>query len=244
MFNPLSVFQLFQWKYDGSGCQYSMVKVCSLVQGYQNNWLFTQYINKNVPANDYYPVRVFVNITYSFMTCSGRVPCSPEFKLLKYVTNSQQPRTTYTNTSLYSGKGIMPDNIVKNTTLSGTKHFYFDMSEEDKGFYLALQDHDEDRGACVTVSRVLVYRHQCRAHVENLVHFPAIQAPVSGTVSVRSECTRNAHHQSISGLVHVCTSEGQWSNAQVACECDVGYYMSDNMCGGNAIVAHVNHLVC
>lgn len=234
------MFPHFQWYYAGVGCENSEVKACSILPRRQDNWLFTQYINKNVPANDSYPVRVFVNITYTFMTCPGRQTCSPEFKLLKYVTNFQQHRATYTNTSLYSKDGIMPDNTVENTTLSGTKRFYFDMREEDKGFYLALQ-HSR---TCVSVSRVLVYRHQCRAHVENLVHFPAVQAPVSGTISVRSECTRNAHHQSISGLVHVCTSEGQWSNAQVACECDVGYYMSDNMCGGNAIVAHVNHLVC
>lgn len=220
----------FQWMYAGLACKQSKVKVCSPIEVHQNNWLFTQYINKNAPANDSYPARVFVNITYSFMTCPGRRACSPQFKLFKYVTNSQQNRTTYTNTSLYSESDIMPDNIVNNTILSDTKHFYFDMSEKDKGFYLALQDYNE--GTCVSVSRVLVYRHECHARVEGLVHFPAVQAPVNGTVLVKSECTENAHYRSISSLE--CTSEGQWRNDQTVCECDVGYYMNDNVCKGKA----------
>ena len=133
----------------------------------------------------------------------------------------------------------MPDNIVKNTTLNGTKHFYFDMSQEDKGFYLALRDYSEDMGTCVSVSRVLVYRHQCRrrSFVEGLVRVPAVQAPVSGAVSVRSECTKNAHHQSTNSLV--CTSEGQWRNDHIVCECDIGHYMSGNKCKGEAQLWHM-----
>ena len=81
----------------------------------------------------------------------------------------------------------MPDNHIVSETSSGTKQFFFDSNTSVAGLFLALTS----VGACVTVSRVLVYHYECPGHDRlstGLERRPATQAPVNGSVSVTPHC--------------------------------------------------------
>ena len=170
-----------QW-YSTGMCENSTVAVCAGGRG--DKWLYIQRINISVPAPDNYPVRVFVNITYSFMTCPEGRDCDHDFELL-----------IARNFGQYTGDGIMPDRHIRDTTASGTQHFYFDVGVDEGGFNLALRS--RRKGVCVTVSRVLVYRHEClgrKQQTAGLTRRPATQAPVNDNVSAIPYCVENSHH--------------------------------------------------
>jgi hypothetical protein len=217
--------------YSGGVCGDSTVAVCSGEPG--EKWLKTQYINKSLPAPDEYPVRVFVNITYT-LTCPGMgsgvgprmmMMCEREFELL----------IAHSKTGDYTGDNIMPTNRIEHsqdTINSITKQFYFDVSEEEDGFFLALKRSHKD--VCINVSRVLVYRHECPGHEKlsvGLIRYPATQAPVNGTVSAMPYCAENSNHSkgSIPDRL-VCTAEGEWMNDGTECECDMGYSRKGDKC--------------
>ena len=195
--------------------------------GSQNNWLFTQYISKALPqtAADTYTVRVYVNITYTFLSCRVRAKCREEFLLQNYITNSEQILTC-SQTSQFSGSAIMPNKIIRKSSNGETSTArYFDVTADQDGFYFAFQDVGSGslRGTCVAVSKLIIYRHECRAQAVGLVRYPATQAPANdtdnGTVTVK--CVPNAYNSS--SLDIKCTSAGYWSSENPICECYVGY---------------------
>ena len=166
-----------QW-YSTGMCENSAVAVCA--GGLGAKFLLIQRISKSVPAPDNYTVRVFVNITYSFMTCPEGRDCDHDFELL-----------IARNIGQYTGDSIMPDRHIRDTTASGTQHFYFDVGVDEGGFDLALRS--RPKGVCVTVSRVLVYRHECLGQPTGLTRRPATQAPVNDNVSAIPYCVENSH---------------------------------------------------
>ena len=206
---------MLQWHSSGGVCEDSAVFVRSEEPG--EKWLKTQYINKSLPAPDEYPVRVFVNITYSSLACSVRM-CDSDFEL----------RIAHNDTSRYT---IMPMSNSPDIKDSDTKHFYFDLTASESGFSLALYINlSHDRGVCINVSRVLVYRHECPEQTVGLTRYPATQAPVNGRESVRPYCANNSHPLNSNSFV--CTAEGEWMNDWTECECDIGYYRNGNKCEG------------
>ena len=203
-----------QWYSAGGACENTAVAVCSGYPG--EKYLDTQVISKSLPAPDEYPVRVFVNITYSFM---GRCPgegqdCDNSFELL-----------------LGTNDGIMPDHRIHDSTPSGTQHFYFDSSPNNDRFVLRLRS--RGGGVCVTVSRVLVYRYECPGHDRQptgLTHRPATQAVFDRNVSVTPHCAENSHHSEFSRPdLLICTPEGSWINDLTHCVCDQGYDNQQNV---------------
>ena len=63
----------------------------------------------------------------------------------------------------------------------------------------------------------------CVAKSEGLVRYPTTLAPVSGSVTVTTQCADNAHGVSSSPSV-LCTSSGSWSGAIPQCQCNTGYH--------------------
>ena len=121
----------------------------------------------------------------------------------------------------------MPDNRIEynSSVSSGTKQFFFDSGTSVTGFFLALTS----REACVTVSRVLVYRYECpgsdRIPPTSLLRRPATPAPASSGQlrHVKPYCAENAHLRDENSTI-ACTSGGRWNDGVVArCECDSGY---------------------
>ena len=190
--------------------------------------LFTQNINKSLPAPDEYPVRVFVklNVTYPFLNCSEERECDGDLEL-------QFRKYTDSNQIFFIQSDISPE---KRTLIRDTiqYHYHFDLSVEVDVFSLTLINREGD--ACVNVSRVLVYRYECPGHEKlstGLERRPATQAPVSGTVSAMPYCVENSHHSDMNGLASLlCTAEGEWMNDGAQCVCDFEYYKVGPMCKG------------
>ena len=136
----------------------------------RERWLWTQYIQKSVPAPDEYPVRVFVNVTVSPSTTSS-INDSLELQIQHADRNESQIQY------------IDKDNPVQ---------FYFDIAKGEDGFSLALKG--PPTGMAI-VSRVLVYRHECQPL--GFARGPVIQAPVNGSVSVVPDCVENSHQSDL-----------------------------------------------
>ena len=204
-------------------CENNTVDLCSGEPG--EKWLRTQHINKSLPTPDVYPVRVFVNITYS-MTCSNETDCESDIELQVGLPNTSQTLMPHAGDYI-----IMPDNHhLLDTTASGTQQFYFDLNEGVDIFVLTLISHSND--TCVNVSRVLVYRHECPQQSIGLTHLPAIQAPISEAVSIFPCCVENSYFssQGRSVLVPQCTAEGKWSNDYEYCYCNMKYFRDGDGC--------------
>ena len=185
--------------------------------------LQTQFINKSLPAPDTYPVRIYIDITYSFTECP-KPGCDVEL----HVENHPKHFS-------FGGNVTVHDNHIQSTNDSsnGTKKFNFDSSTLSTGFNLTLIS----REGCVTVSRVLVYRYECPGHdrqpAVDLGRRPATQAPVTGFVSVTSYCAENSNFTGRPAVrMLMCSSSGDWFGAPLPCQCDVGYSRNGNICEG------------
>ena len=55
----------------------------------------------------------------------------------------------------------------------------------------------------------------------DLVRYPTLLAPVSGSVTIAAQCAANAHKTS-SSLSVSCSSTGSWSGSP-QCQCNSGY---------------------
>ena len=206
-----TIHPYLQWSSQGT-CNGGSVSVCA--GGHREKRLLTQFINKSLPESHTDPLRIYVNVTYSFTDCLGmQQHCDVE--LLRA-----------TNSNGYGSDGIMPDNLIEYTSSvsSGTKQFFFDSSTSVTGFYLALRSRD----ACVTVSRVLVYRYECpgsdRIPPTSLLRRPATPVNVSsGQIRpVTPYCADNAHLRDET-LTIACGSGGRWNDGGARCECNSGY---------------------
>ena len=207
--------------------------MCSTDPG--NKVLFTQNINKSLPAPDEYPVRVFVklNVTYPFLNCSKERECDGDLELRTMMfTDSSQ--------TFYIQSDVLKDNhtLIRDTI---QYHYHFDLREGLDVFRLILIS--REGGACVSVSRVLVYRHECPGQEKlstGLTRRPATQAPVNGTVSAMPYCVENSHHSDMNRLEPlVCTAEGEWMNDRTQCVCDLGFYREGPTCKGNLFTVNM-----
>ena len=177
--------------------------------------LETQFINNSLPASDEYPVRMFVNISYSFSNCSSGVNgCNSFIVFKRFVPHEHGCQS--------SGDGVIPDNRIRNGTTSGTQQFSFNMT---KCSGVSLVAHS--LRVCVAVLRLLVYRYECADHRMGLGHLPATQAPISGTISVIPQCAEHSHP--INNMN--CTAQGKWlGDLNNSCECDLGYLKYHDTC--------------
>ena len=214
--------------------------------GSQDNWLFTQYISKALPqtAADTYTVRVYVNITYTFLSCRVRAYCREEFLLQNNITNSEQQSLTCSRTSQFSDNAIMPSNIIRKSSNGETSTArYFDMTADQDGFYFALQDIGSGnlRGTCVAISKLIIYRHECRPQAVGLVRYPVTQAPADDTDNgkVTAECVPNAHRSS-SSLNVSCGTDGYWGSEIPTCVCNAGYQLGTDARGNQVCEGEIS----
>ena len=213
-----------QWQQGAGGiCRYQ-VRVCGYRQNGvivpQNNWLFTQYINKDFdPSTYHYPVPIQVEITYAGQSCRERNGCNPRFSLLTYITNTPQLPSIL-------GNGFMNRNNYGNnvtidpeqTSVTYREMHNFTLQANEIGFYLAVHDY----GTCLGISRLRVYRNNCRGHQTGLVVYPDAPAPVSGSVNINVTCVNNTVFSSDSDQV-TCNSDGTWSPRNPVCQCSPGF---------------------
>ena len=66
----------------------------------------------------------------------------------------------------------------------------------------------------------------CKEHAVcegKTVDHPNTLAPVSGSVTVTTQCADNAHIFNSTSLNVTCTSNGSWSGETPQCQCNEGY---------------------
>ena len=188
----------------------------------QNNWLFTQHISKNFSSSTFnYDVTIHVMVSFSTPNCRERSGCKPWLNFHHYMTNSVQLPST-------EGSGFMnPTNYVKFAApkppvycfgLPPTIILNFTLPSSSTGFYIAAQD----TGGCITLSRMRVYRANCRAQQIGLILYPDAPAPVSGSARTDITCVENAEVVGSSSVM--CQSNGTWSSQNnPVCQCRPGY---------------------
>ena len=212
----------FQWQQSAGTCQFQ-IKVCGFRQpgATQDNWLFTQHISKSFDANtNNYDVEILVDITYALQSCRSNrnPPCNTRFKLYRYITNETQLPST-------NGSGFMnKDNYVSFGTATPaatgaryTETHRFILQPQQTRFYIAI----EDTGTCVIISRLLVYRHNCKSMQTGLVLYPETAAPVSDSSNIDITCVPNADDCGSPPIP--CGSDGMWWPVNPTCGCRAGY---------------------
>ena len=222
---------MFQWQQGAGGICRFQTRVCGWRQNgvivSQNNWLFTQHICSDFDSNIYnYDVTIHVEAIYSLQSCRLRQRCIQSFNLLHYITNSQQlPSTSgngYINTQNYV-KFAVPEGPVSSVTYTNT--YNFTLPPSYTGFYIAVQD----IGSCIALSRLRVYRNNCKSRQVGLVLYPDAPAPVNGSANITIGCVENAV---VSGSPRVtCGSNGTWDSGgpetwgsqSPVCRCKCGY---------------------
>ena len=226
---------LLQWHSSGGVCENSTIEVCSREQG--EKWLKTQNISKSLPSHASYinyPVRVFVNITYS-MTCSEVTDCESAIELQVGLLNTTRMLMSQTDNN------NIPDHIPG--TASGTHHFYFNLNKGEDIFVLMLKSHSND--TCVNVSRILVYRHECPQQSIGLTRHLATPANINGNVPGIPQCADNSLFFALKEkLKLLCTSEGKWSNDVEYCQCNMEYFEDDDMCISKCELILTSYKIC
>lgn len=210
LFIPLSL----QWRQGAGGvCRWS-IQSCGYRVGRQDNWAITQYIDKTAPQGTDPNVEICVNMTHAISNCRERFGCNPNLEVYKYVTNS--PKTTADLNNKDNFERIYKHRA--RVAFTVYDHFCFDLTEEQRGFYLAIRD----QTSCIHISNMLVYRHECATKQVGLVHFPDTASATSGTRTVSAQCVENAEQSSSSLDVH-CRSDGIWTSVVPQCRCKPGY---------------------
>ena len=217
----------FQWQQSAGTCQFQ-IKVCGFRQPgvAQDNWLFTQHISKSFANTNDYEVEILVDITFALQSCRSNrnPPCNTQFKLYRYITNETQLPSNISS-------GFMnKDNYVSFGTVSPaatgaryTETHRFTLNSTETGFYIAI----EDTGTCVIISRLLVYRHNCKSMQTGLVLYNETAAPVSNSTDIDITCADNAN---ISGSPRVtCGSDGMWGSQNPVCECNDGFELNSEV---------------
>ena len=156
-------------------------------------------------------------------SCRERHGCRQGFNLLHYMTNSQQlPNTEgngYMNPANYE-KFAEPYAPVSSTNYNNT--FDFTLPPSSTGFYVALQDN----GSCIALSRLRVYRNNCKSRQIGMVKYSDAPPPSPSYLDsplVPVSCAPHSSIRSATGSRTVCFSNGTWGPEVPQCECDPGY---------------------
>ena len=210
----------FQWQHGGGGICRFQAQVCGYTVGDQNNWLFTQHISKDIDSErNNYPVDVVVTITFNFQSCRERNDCNRQFKVYRYITNSPTSISDHQTTSKYTEIATVSRPETANADAVTNETLMFQLQPNQMGFYLGVQDFG--LGTCLGMSRLLVYRLNCRPFQSVLVLYPDTPAPRDGSSSVDITCASDASVIGSAGVT--CLSNGSWGPEIPECRCDPGF---------------------
>ena len=194
--------------------------------------MITHYININRTAVS----QLILNATFSEPSmCNESCNCSQTVGIRILETN-EQDESNRVNTSSYS-KELATLEYMNGTIIVPINISY-------GGLYLAVVD--TPPGACMTITRLVLYYYVCPDLVINGLKYPETVAPAFNSfvsVEVAVECVGNAVLTDPGGKVQ-CNPTGKWSPTDITCNCDKGYYLLNNTCegkGGQASLKHILH---
>ena len=119
--------------------------------------------------------------------------------------------------------------MLRRSAFPPTATLNFTLQPSQTGFYITVKDN----GTCFGISRIKVYRNNCKSIQRGLVLYPDAPAPVSDPVNISIQCVDNAV---VSGSARVtCGSDGRWDPQNPVCQCRLGYEDRGTECAGRLL---------
>ncbi|KAJ8258849.1 hypothetical protein COCON_G00178610 [Conger conger] len=198
--------------------------VCNVVEGEQDNWLRTTFIQRRPSA-----ARVFVELQFVARDCNSfggaSLTCKETFNLF-YAESDADIGTSFRKGQFRKVATIAPDEITGRGELNVNTETRTVGPLSRKGFYLAFQD----IGACVALLSVRVYYKTCPATVQSLAAFPETVAGAESQAlqEVSGACVENAVSKERPRIY--CTTDGEWVVPVGQCQCRPGYETVGDSC--------------
>ena len=189
------------------------------MNGAQDNWLITQYINISNPS----VTDLNVNATYATNADQGECTgsCIQNVPIHFYWTNTLN-KTERNDTGNYGGVAGRLVHI-GNNGVRESANLVIPVPQGFNGAYLALVD----EGTCVYISRLVVSYTVCPAQNLDLISYPQITAPTVNNVEdkmVSVKCVKGA--STIEPQSLECNIGGIWGSLDSPCQCDPGYQLN------------------
>uniref|UniRef100_W5K7M8 Ephrin type-A receptor 8 n=1 Tax=Astyanax mexicanus TaxID=7994 RepID=W5K7M8_ASTMX len=228
-------------------------QVCNVMSPNQNNWLRTNWIQRNGAH------RIYIEIKFTLRDCNSMPgvlgTCKETFNLYYYEVDRDM------GTSMWESQFSKIDTIAADESFTnvdlGVRRLKLNTEIRGvgpltkRGFYLAFQD----IGACIAVVSVRVYYKKCTGMGRNLAVFTDVVtgADSSSLVEVRGQCVDHAEERDTPKMY--CSAEGEWlvpigrcvcsagfeGHRESCIACEVGFYKpvaGDQLCGKCPLHSH------
>ncbi|KAI4904857.1 hypothetical protein NFI96_018242 [Prochilodus magdalenae] len=228
-------------------------QVCNVMSPNQNNWLRTNWIQRNGAH------RIYIEIKFTLRDCNSMPgvlgTCKETFNLYYYEMDRDMGATMW-ESQFSKIDTIAADESFTNVDL-GVRRLKLNTEVRGvgpltkRGFYLAFQD----IGACIAVVSVRVYYKKCTGMGRNLAVFTDVVtgADSSSLVEVRGQCVDHAEERDTPKMY--CSAEGEWlvpigrcvcsagfeEHRESCIACEVGFYKpvaGDQLCGKCPLHSH------
>ncbi|XP_006641920.2 ephrin type-A receptor 8 [Lepisosteus oculatus] len=196
-------------------------QVCNVMSPNQNNWLRTNWIQRDGAH------RIYIEIKFTLRDCNSMPgvlgTCKETFNLYYYETDRD------VGTNIWESQFVKIDTIAADESFTGVdlgvRRLKLNTEVRGvgplikRGFYLAFQD----IGACIAIVSVRVYYKKCQAMARNLAIFTEVVtgADSSSLVEVRGQCVEHAEERDTPKMY--CSAEGEWLVPIGRCVCSAGF---------------------
>ncbi|XP_041130933.1 ephrin type-A receptor 8-like isoform X3 [Polyodon spathula] len=203
-------------------------QVCNVMTPNQNNWLRTNWIQRDGAR------RIYIEMKFTLRDCNSMPgvlgTCKETFNLYYYETDRD------IGTNIWDNQFIKIDTIAADESFTsvdlGVRRLRLNTEVRGvgplgkRGFYLAFQD----IGACIAIVSVRVYYKKCSAMVRNLATFTDVVtgADSSSLVEVRGQCVDHAEERDTPKMY--CSAEGEWLVPIGRCSCSAGFEEHRDSC--------------
>ncbi|XP_051957466.1 ephrin type-A receptor 8-like isoform X2 [Xyrauchen texanus] len=203
-------------------------QVCNVMSLSQNNWLRTNWIQRDGAR------RIYIEIKFTLRDCNSMPgvlgTCKETFNLYYYETDRD------IGTSIWESQFSKIDTIAADESFTnvdlGVRRLKLNTEIRGvgplskRGFYLAFQD----IGACIAIVSVRVYFKRCTGMARNLAVFTDVVtgADSSSLVEVRGQCVDHAEERDTPKMY--CSAEGEWLVPIGRCVCSAGFEEHRDSC--------------
>ena len=195
-------------------CKHSLI-VCGYMDGLQNNWMITQYINISKTG----VTELLLNATFSaatFSACNG--VCTDSVRVRIFETN-EPDEVACNNTSNYNGNVASLEHVMDQNPVQNLELEPISISGSCTGLYLALLHLPP--GTCISISRLALFYYVCLEQVVNLVRYPETISPnllSDSDLFLEPSCVDNAEFVFGDDMLE-CSRRGRWETNGLVCSC-------------------------
>ncbi|MGH0151731.1 UNVERIFIED_CONTAM: hypothetical protein FKN15_020906 [Acipenser sinensis] len=206
-----------------NGSMMYVYSVCNIQESDQDNWLRTNFIQRQEAS------RIFIELRFIVRDCNsfpgGSTSCKETFNLF-YAESDEDYGTNFQKRRFKKIATIAPDEISFKGEVKINQELRTVGPLSKKGFYLAFQD----IGACAALLSVRVYYKMCPSSVNSLARFPETVAGMESQslAEVQGVCVDNSVSDETPKM-H-CNTDGEWLVPIGQCQCLAGFEMHDNSC--------------